>query len=865
MAEGDQEGMSDRVTDTKLSVNEVENVSALSEASEGPGDRAEPAESPASRTAGETETPAEPEAAAARVLAPSLTQRYEGARSGELFHGEGIAYFRGGHVYKGNFVDGLMHGHGEYTWADGLKYEGDFKSNAPMGHGTYTWLDCSTYEGDICNGIRHGTGTYKSPKTCTVYRGQWNKGQRYGKGTMYYNQEATSWYEGDWENNRREGWGIRCYPSGDTYEGQWKNSVRHGEGTMKWIHLGQQYSGQWLNGVQHGHGTHTWFLRRVSGSQYPLRNEYKGEFVQGLRHGQGTFVYASGAVYSGCWKDNKKHGQGKFVFKNGCIYEGEFINDHMAKFPGSSTISLCALGGMPGKPEGDSASLLGPDMALNIETLLNQIPEAQRKQELSQVESAIMRHIALLRPIYSLYSSLGHENSPDNTFLLNYLQFCRFLKDSSVHQHGLTLAQLDHIFNKDASVGEVYSPFSTMFLRKWISCLVIAAYHLYHRDFEFSSSCVLAECFSKLMKQNIIPNAKNVKGNLYCHPLRAVTGKKYIDRCWEIYQTVPKVKAAAIAAIMTARHFIWMFQVLGLFDCTLTTRRLLEIISLENPAIYSSAHSNLDLEISFLEFFEVLLGCAEVKNANGVRTAQHSQCELGDPDGNSSGAQGSSPILSQLASLQKYESTVLFPSTIIPSAANSTKSLEEFKSKATTQSSLTEETQCKDQGIDPSKPTDTDASGMELNKQTTSSVFIKDTEVTEPPCINMVAEEGRPEEQLENWIKCVHQFFTHTFFPAYEENLVWKKQMQEERQRQATDKRITLEKAKANTKLREQQRAEEEKRAREEEEEGSREEEEEEKSQVFSDLTNSSAALPSPATSSSVDLKQSPTKKKKKK
>lgn len=61
------------------------------------------------------------------------------------------------------------------------------------------------------------------------------------------------------------------------------------------------------------------------------------------------------------------------------------------------------------------------------------------------------------------------------------------------------------------------------------------------------------------------------------------------------------------------------------------------------------------LQINFLEFFEVLLGCAEVKNANGVRTAQHSQCELGDPDGNSSGAQGSSPILSQLASLQVSE------------------------------------------------------------------------------------------------------------------------------------------------------------------------------------------------------------------
>lgn len=28
---------------------------------------------------------------------------------------------------------------------------------------------------------------------------------------MYYNQEVTSWYEGDWVNNSREGWGVRWY------------------------------------------------------------------------------------------------------------------------------------------------------------------------------------------------------------------------------------------------------------------------------------------------------------------------------------------------------------------------------------------------------------------------------------------------------------------------------------------------------------------------------------------------------------------------------------------------------------------------------------------------------------------------------
>lgn len=155
-------------------------------------------------------------------------------------------------------------------------------------------------------------------------------------------------------------------------------------------------------------------MRRIIGSQYPLRNEYKGEFAHGLRHGRGTFVYASGAVYSGCWKNSKKHGQvnnfalcvlkhrhldsfhgvtenvlfqGKFIFKNGDIYEGEFIDDRMAEYPASSTISVCAPGGLPSSAEvsGKSASLLGSDMVLNIDTLLNRIPEAERRQELKQV------------------------------------------------------------------------------------------------------------------------------------------------------------------------------------------------------------------------------------------------------------------------------------------------------------------------------------------------------------------------------------------------------------------------------------------------------------------------------------------------
>lgn len=28
---------------------------------------------------------------------------------------------------------------------------------------------------------------------------------------MYYNEDETSWYKGDWENNQRQGWGMRWY------------------------------------------------------------------------------------------------------------------------------------------------------------------------------------------------------------------------------------------------------------------------------------------------------------------------------------------------------------------------------------------------------------------------------------------------------------------------------------------------------------------------------------------------------------------------------------------------------------------------------------------------------------------------------
>ena len=67
---------------------------------------------------------------------------------------------------------------------------------------------------------------------------------------MEYDTEGKSFYDGDWVNNVRHGWGTRQYPTGNLYQGMWFNNVRHGEGTMKWNDRDQIYSGQWENGIQ---------------------------------------------------------------------------------------------------------------------------------------------------------------------------------------------------------------------------------------------------------------------------------------------------------------------------------------------------------------------------------------------------------------------------------------------------------------------------------------------------------------------------------------------------------------------------------------------------------------------------------------
>ncbi|XP_076779742.1 radial spoke head 10 homolog B isoform X1 [Arvicanthis niloticus] len=725
------------------------------------------------------------------ILTKLIVESYEGEKVRGLYEGEGFAVFQGGNTYHGMFSEGLMHGQGTYIWADGLKYEGDFVKNIPMNHGVYTWPDGSTYEGEVINGMRNGFGMFKCGTQPVSYIGHWCHGKRHGKGSIYYNQEGTSWYEGDWVYNIKKGWGIRCYKSGNIYEGQWENNVRHGEGRMRWLTTNEEYTGHWEKGIQNGFGTHTWFLKRIPNSQYPLRNEYIGEFVNGFRHGQGKFYYASGAMYEGEWVSNKKQGRGRMTFKNGRVYEGLFSNDHIVQFLEAETDHSYSLDhwsdisqrsrqargssiSADREPEtlrkldgSESRSVLGSSIELDLNLLLDMYPEETQEEEKKQVEYAVLRNITELRRIYCFYSGLGCDHSLDNTFLMTKLHFWRFLKDCRFHHHHITLADMDRVLSvyNGIPIEEIHSPFRTILLRTFLNYLLQLAYYIHHKEFQNRSPSLFL-CFTKLMSENIHPHACQVKGHLFSEQQRTLYSMNYIDKCWEIYTAYCRPnEAPPYELTMKMRYFLWMLKDFRMINKDLTATKFMTVIAEDNPFVYDGTDSNFELELVFLEFFEALL-CFSLCCMFDQMTRSYLKVPYDDMTTNRFGS--TQTILNQ----SNHRS---------PSAITSHDSEVHFSSN---KSSLDKIGVLPDGKVRQSEPklkkslSEDKVSKMNLKTQGRGLVFMSPHEKYEKP-------KDEHKEKLNIWVNNLYVFFVNVLFNAYKREEMLKEKVKENRLQEA--------------------------------------------------------------------------------
>ncbi|CAL8089345.1 unnamed protein product [Orchesella dallaii] len=135
-------------------------------------------------------------------------------------------------------------------------------------------------------------------------------------------QKYTGWYH----KNVKSGKGFQSYEDANGfrtfYEGDWENDKRHGHGflsfdcdaTKKTLRI---YSGSWKNDTMSGSGM----------KSFPDGGLYKGDFRNGMRHGIGIMYYHDGCIYTGEWNKDQRHGIGRLVNTKGDYYEGTFKKD----------------------------------------------------------------------------------------------------------------------------------------------------------------------------------------------------------------------------------------------------------------------------------------------------------------------------------------------------------------------------------------------------------------------------------------------------------------------------------------------------------------------------------------------------------
>ncbi|XP_069674189.1 uncharacterized protein [Periplaneta americana] len=198
------------------------------------------------------------------------------------------------------------------VFKQGNCYEGRISRKMLEGYGCFKWTDGSCYKGEFVNGEMIGHGILEWPDQ-SWYEGEVYRGHRHGHGIYVTNEKNVTYY-GGWYMGVKHGEGIIYYGNkGDNYyEGEFLNGLYNGIGYRQYP-TGARYIGEWKSGLCHGTGTMVW----------PNNDVYYGNWECGTKTGYGTYMWdvitsselvmTSIDVYQGYWQNDLRHGKGSLI------------------------------------------------------------------------------------------------------------------------------------------------------------------------------------------------------------------------------------------------------------------------------------------------------------------------------------------------------------------------------------------------------------------------------------------------------------------------------------------------------------------------------------------------------------------------
>ena len=234
---------------------------------------------------------------------------------------------------------------GIINYPNGNTYIGEKNNNnlkEGIGKIYYINLKYERYEGEFKNDKREGYGIHYFYFNAEKYEGDFQNNKREGFGILY-NPNGTR-YEGEFKDGRKEGYGTEYNSNGIIYKGEWKNNRINGQ-VLFYYPDGGRYEGGFKNYKREGFGIDYGAdgLNYIGGFRndlfdgfgigyYSNKIYFKGMCKNNIVEGYGIVYYLDGDRYEGEFKNGKREGYGIEYGPTGYKYEGEWKNDNMDGF-----------------------------------------------------------------------------------------------------------------------------------------------------------------------------------------------------------------------------------------------------------------------------------------------------------------------------------------------------------------------------------------------------------------------------------------------------------------------------------------------------------------------------------------------------
>ena len=222
--------------------------------------------------------------------------------------GFGKLIFNDNSIFKCHFHENKANGIGQYIdKVNNEEFIGEYKSNIPIGYGIYNNIiaerKCMGYF--KLNGL-NGIGIEESIEDGYTYYGEFDKNRKHGYGTLQWKEGIT--YEGQFYRNQMNGYAIIKYPGNKFYKGQINNGKMEGFGEFIWGRE-KKYCGYYKNDKRNGFGIFLWNIPIIQSEQdyYYFENikGYIGFWSDGNMNGVGVKISEAKIKY-GIWKNGIK-------------------------------------------------------------------------------------------------------------------------------------------------------------------------------------------------------------------------------------------------------------------------------------------------------------------------------------------------------------------------------------------------------------------------------------------------------------------------------------------------------------------------------------------------------------------------------